>query len=436
MSTTSGVPSSWEAAIPRSRSFEPEFVGAPPRPVPDSLRRGPYAQRRRRTEIGLLAAGVGCLLASRIPGIDTLALYVLPLGYLWEIGWGLVVLAAVSAADRVLRLGPYRYVRDGMPLPARLVELAKAPSVITNGQPAQYAFTAAMALRHPETGEPLLVRAKSRDFAASSRERYQAPFQVGDEVTAVYLPGRFQRTVRLYAFLDLNPSIALQQRDAGRTSPWAVVGLLLAVPAIFITLLANLYALGRYHPIAFEYQRAAVPMALGGLLIGVPVLLGLVLSHRRDQRRTVERNLAVAATGQALEPLRPFLGSGIPGWLLRAAVTAGSLLLGVVTGVCVSFMANAWADVSAGRPVAARIRGATMTTHALLFREYRLEYSLAGSDEKLSLLTTPEQQSRFRTACAEATVRDGRLGWPWVVNLEPAPQSEACPPLLRKQSGS
>jgi hypothetical protein len=72
-----------------------------------------------------------------------------------------------------------------------------------------------------------------------------------------------------------------------------------------------------------------------------------------------------------------------------------------------------------------------MTTHAFIFREYELEYSLAGSDEKLTLLTTPSHLDRFETACAEAVVRDGRLGWPWVESVEPAPRAEACPPLER-----
>ncbi len=408
-----------EPVIPETRSFEPELVGPSPRPIPDDLRRGPYEQRRRKTEIALVAAGLGCLAASRAPGLETLALYVLPLGYLGWIGLGLIALAAVGAADRSLRPGPYRYVKDGVPLPAVVRGLLKAPSLVHNGQPSHYAFNATLAVRHPETREAVTVLAKSRDFAASKKDHYETPFRVGDEVTVVYLPGRFEKSARLYAFLDLNPFLALSCRAAPPSSPWAVAGLLVAVPALFTVLFANLYAFGRYHPIGFEYRRGLVPMIAGGVLIGGAVLFGLVQSHRAEQRRVMERNQKALLEGRALEPSRRFLGEGPQGWLLRLAVAAGSILIGALTALCWAFLANAWGDASPPRSVPAEIRSITATTHAFLFREYEIEYRLAGSAEELKLLTTPEEIRTLAGACAVALTREGRLGWRWVERLQP-----------------
>jgi hypothetical protein len=62
----------------------------------------------------------------------------------------------------------------------------------------------------------------------------------------------------------------------------------------------------------------------------------------------------------------------------------------------------------------------TQTTHALLFREYELEFSLAGSSTRHKLWSTPQELDAFRSKAAVAHVREGRLGWPWVEKVVPA----------------
>ena len=106
-----------------SYSFEPEFTGQPPRALADRLGQGPYARDQRTRAVLLIVAGALCLLLSRTPGVDVLALYVLPLGYLFWIG--LVLLAAGTAAyvPVALHRGPFRYVRDGLPLAVRVLEV-------------------------------------------------------------------------------------------------------------------------------------------------------------------------------------------------------------------------------------------------------------------------------------------------------------------------
>jgi len=309
-----------------------------------------------------------------------------------------------------------------------VVELVKTPTAIVNGAPSQHAFVAGFVFRHPDTGAVTRVQVKSNDFSSARKDVYDTPFKVGDDVTAVYLPGRLEKTLRLYAFLELSPEINVRRRAAAVTeaSPWKAALLLAAVPALFLVLFANVYAFGRYQPLEFEYRRAAVPMAAGALLLGGGLFAGLYLGHRAEQNRIRRRALQAAAAGTAIETGTPFLGHGLHGWLLRVIAAMGAPLLGAGTALCWAFMANAWLDRSPSRPVPATIAGMTMTTHALVFREYELEYRLDGSPEKLKLLTTPEHLLGFRGPRATAHVREGRFGWPWVETVT-GPRPSASP---------
>jgi hypothetical protein len=397
-----------------SYSFEPELTGHPPRPIPDRLNEGPYP-RDQRTRVALLVAiGVVCLLLSRAPGIDVLALYVLPLGYLSWIGLAALAGAAAAYIPIALHRGPFRYVRDGLPLAVRVLEIVKGPTTIVNGQPSTHGLVATVAFRHPETGEVKVAQVKSNDFSSARKDAYDTPFKVGDDVTAVYLPDRLEKTLRLYAFLELSPEVNLRQATVPKDSPWKLALLVVVVPAILLVLFANVYAFSRYEPVQFDFRQAAVPLVAGALLLGGGTFAGLYFGHRSEQTRIHERSLVALASGKAVETGTPFLGHGLHGWVLRVVVPAGSLLLGSLTALCWCFMANAWLDRSPSRPVPATIVGMTMTTHAFLFREYELEYRLDGSDKKRKLLTTPQHLLSLHGREAVAHVREGRLGWPWV----------------------
>ena len=398
-----------------SYSFEPEFTGHPPRPLADRLREGPYARDLRTRAVVLGVAGALCLLLSRTPGVDVLALYILPLGYLFWIGLVLLAAGAAAYVRLALHRGPFLYVRDGLPLAVRVLEVVKAPTAIVNGQPSMHGFVATVGYRHPETGEATVAAVKSNDFSSSRKEAYDTPFKVGDDVTAVYLPGRLAKTLRLYAFLELSPDVNLRNPSARPpTSAGKMAALVVAIPALFIALFANLYAFGRYEPIQFAFREAVGPAVTGALLLGGGLFAALYFGHRAEQARIRERALAALATGKAVEIGTPFMGHGLRGWVLRVVVLAGSLLLGGLTAVSWCFMANAWLDRSPSRPVPATIVGMTMTTHTFLFREYELEYRLEGSAGKRKLLTTPQHLSGLSDRPAVAHVREGRLGWPWV----------------------
>ena len=403
--------------VPSTRySFEPELTGPPPRPIPDRLSEGPYPREQRTRALLLLAFGLLCLLLARAPGIDVLALYVLPLGYLSWIGLVLLAGAAAAYLPLALHRGPYRYVRDGLPLAVRVLDLVKGPRTIINGQPSTHGFVAAVGFPDPQTREVKVLAVKSNEFSSARKDAYDTPFKVGDDVTAVYLPGRLEKTLRIYAFLELSPEVNLRTPSTAPApaSPGRTIAVLLAIPLLLLGALANVYAFGRYEPVHFEFRRAAVPFLAGAVVIGGGVFAALYLRHRREQIRVRERAMVARATGKAVEVETPFLGHGLYGGVLRVVVAAGSLLLGGVTAVCWCFMANAWLDPSPARAVPATIAGMTMTTHAFLFREYQLEYRLEGSTEKHKFLTTPQHLLSLRDREAVAHLREGRLGWPWV----------------------
>ena len=52
--------------------------------------------------------------------------------------------------------------------------------------------------------------------------------------------------------------------------------------------------------------------------------------------------------------------------------------IGALTTLSWCFFGNAWLDRSVARPVPAKVQEMTQTTHAFLFREYELEFTLAG----------------------------------------------------------
>ena len=254
---------------PAHYDFEPELHGPAPRPMPDLLERGPHLAQRRNGAIALALFGGVCLLVSALPLVQTAGLYFLPLAFADWIGFASLALAAASWADLTLRAGRRRWVRDGSPLVTQVLELVKAPSTIVNGTPAQGRFTATVAFMHPETAVPSLAQLESDDFSWDAREQYDTPFRVGDYVTALSLPGQFEKSLRLYAFLGLRAEHELRRQQAAhRSSPWVVAALLFGVAALFTGLVGGCVAYGLYEPIDFAYRRAALPSTVGAIALG------------------------------------------------------------------------------------------------------------------------------------------------------------------------
>lgn len=408
-------------APPSNYRFEPELQETPPRHVPEEFRNSPYFVRQRNTMVGLIVAGVLCVLFGQLPIFREWGLYVLPLAYLSWIGMGLLVLGAGGWLSSKARRGPVHYVQEGIPLVARIRELVLRPTVLVNGQPSTYVFSAMLEYREPDTGALVVKQVNSRDFSASAKDKYRTSYHVGDYVTAVYLKSNPAKTLRLYGFLELRPDLGLLRIKP--TQPPSLFKIALGVSALFgflFVLFWNVYAFSKYEPLEMTFAQAAPPVAVGGVVLGGGLLTWLGLRQARARRELAARNEKAMAAGEAVEleaRKRGLFGSH--GFLLTLVIGAGGLLLGGVIVLCWCYTANALFDTSKPELRPVEIVEFWSTTHSFLFREYEIEYRFPGETKTRKLLSTPAQMRQFRSRQAVAEVHAGRFGWAWVKALVP-----------------
>jgi hypothetical protein len=198
-----------------------------------------------------------------------------------------------------------------------------------------------------------------------------------------------------------------------------------ALFGLFAVLFWNVYAFSRYQPLDLTLARTALPVGLGGLVLGGGLIAWLALRQARSRRELAVRNEKALAAGEALEiqvsKKGPF---GAHSLLMTLVIGAGSLVLGGVIVLCWCLTANALFDKSRPefRPV--EIVEFWTRTHNFLFREYEIEYRFPGETQTQRLLSTPAHMSRFRTKHGVAEVHAGWLGWSWVKEIAPLRASE------------
>lgn len=400
----------------RSYAFEPELHGPAPRQVPAQLVRGPYAARWRKRAITLAVAGAACLALALKPAVDSIAEYVPAVAYIHWLG-GALLLAALICANVPLRRR-LRYVSHGQPLAARVIALSRASTRKKPKDHPTHAFAATIAFVHPDTGETESPMLLSDNFSSGEVQNYEAPFKVGDDVTAIYLPGRLWDTLRLYAFLGLSPDVCIRRHRRGTggwESEWAVLTVVLG--ATFFCCVA---ALG-YVPLLAGNRLLLVPLLGGGLVLGGGLIVGIIRRHNAIDREHVE---------SGLQPVRePFFGDDF----MSAAQRAASLIVLLPTaGIFVlgwAILANILLDRSEPLLVPATVVR-RLATNEFLVRKYELRYRLDGSSRLDDLATTPDQVENFNHRRAVARVKAGLFGWRWVQSLTPDPSATDDPPPL------
>src|SRR6478736_6830890 len=287
--------------VPRDLKLPSELVGDVPRPLPDEVQDGPLAQRRRAAFWGCLVAAAVCLVLSLFPFVDTLALYLLPLGYLRWISLGLFVIALLSYVGGGALKKASRYVQHGNAGFGRVVELIKYPSVLMHGQPTMHAFRGIVQVLHPNSDQPVLMEVKSGDFSSERKDGVETRFQIGDFVPVVWLPNNFEKTFQVYDFLEVTPAASLKRDStAGKKTLWQIILLAISIPGLLFVLFWNVYALGRYMPLEFNASDAIWPAVAGGLLGLIAMAAGWMSTRKRAKRRE-QRNLDAAAAGKAIE---------------------------------------------------------------------------------------------------------------------------------------
>lgn len=405
---------------PADYEFEAELSGPVPRPVPRETRYGRHAQKNRTAMFALLWIGIFALALSPLPFVKECGKYFIPCEYLRWIGFGAVGLAAVMFVQGLVVIGPYRYIRDGIPLVARVLSLVKQPSLFVNGAPTSYAVFARIEFIDPLSSVLQAVDVKSLDFGAPQCAQLTTSFRVGDYVTAVYLPDQMPRSLRLYALLDLMPGIGLVSttgEETGRDTWWKVPLTVLTAVGFFAVLFWNVIALGRYQPLTLGAAAGVSAFAVGGVPAAILSIVGGWYSRRREVQRRLARNAQALAAGEPVEPE----SAGKRNWAIKVVLVFGAGLLGGMTSLCGAFSINALLDNSPARNEPVQITDMIVTTHSFLFREYSLKYKLPTKAGTQTLMTTPDHLARFQGNAGVAEIHAGRLGWPWIKTIEPAP---------------
>jgi hypothetical protein len=362
----------------------------PPRPKPAGYALSPYQRRLHQLSLNLAVAAAGCLLFSFLPFVRTLSFYLLPLGYLDWIGAGLGALAVAFGVARVVRQGPHAYIRDGVPVVARVLAVRLESQRV--GEGVQHRFAIEIEFKSPDTRMPERGIAFSRNV--SSATKYSVDLRPGDYTTAIVSPPP-RSEVRLYGLLDADAECDLVLKNGKREEPMGVVksmGITALIMGVVGLLLLGGFGVEFYLP-----ERAAtLPLCLG---LGVPALIGaagLVWLSRQERAgapdRARRRNV-VAFAGAAVGAL------------------AGGVGL-IVLNAKLDRSTPAYADIE--------IVKIWQTTYDCILRTYEFEYQpLGGSGTERYPARIENITSFADTRAGIVERRGGAFGMPWIAGLRP-----------------
>ena len=370
-----------------------EFIPAPPRPIPARLRQGSYARRRRTALVSLAVLGGACLIFAPLHFVRELGFYILVFHYLHWIGLVLLLFAAGIFIQQRFDAGDYRYVREGIPFVGRVLDVDLAMSGIADAP--HFGYAVALEYIHPETGRRQTGVVVSEPLAlAAQAELFEPAVTPGDYVTLVGLPGRIEKTVRVYGFLGLDPDRELIRKNGEPRQGMSVRRVLLLVCACLGALLlvtAALASLWFYLPIDGDWRVAVVPIAAGAVLGGV----------------------AAVVIGRS--------GELPSGWFDRWVGYVGGALIGAVGGFFALSIFNAVLDDSPAeyRPVEV-VEYWQITHYPLFVREYEIEFRELGDQERHKHPARVSEMERFRESnLGVMEIGRGAFELPWVRRLHP-----------------
>jgi len=382
-----------------------EFHPPVPRPIPRFIRRGRYAMSRMAMAWTLLIIGAACCLTHPLPFVVQLSWYLLPLGYLDWIGWGLLGLGVVILIRNLVSLGRMKYIRDGIPIAGRVTNVSIQFQGMAEAQSAR--FVADVEFVHPETGQ--LTRQQIATPDAYTRFQFASlspGVSPGSVVTLVALPGKVAGSLALYGWTGLSPGCDLLMKH-GRplrpVSPLTAIAVVLGIMALCWGLLGFLYVLGRYTPTDEADQRDPT---LYLLWIGACGVIGILLALRLSlKERQVVRTIAVA-----------FLGT----------------VFGASFGIMSLFFTNGYFDDSPPRFEPVEVVQLWHETIEFMIRTYQIEYRGYPNGVPHKTHVSFETLGRFDVnSLGVINVGSGRLGLPWVRGFHPIrwlPANPADPP--------
>jgi hypothetical protein len=407
-----GVSDPAESGPPPGGAFaehrlEPELAPAPPRPVPAVLLAGSYERRWRQRAFSGLVLAASMIALARLEVLAELSYYILALQYLDWIGLGILAIVAGSAIPHLFRRGRYRYVREGIPVAARV--LACEHVLLGHKDFPSFAFAVHVEYRNPETRALETQWVRSGNIgAAAAANRHALPIRPGDQVTAVGLPGRFAKTLQLYGFLGLHPDVDYILKDGRpvREMPaLAVLGISAGIVALLGLVLAVLYVVQFLAPID-NHAPALLGAGGGAALAALLALISLWAGSRKAA-------LGLTAAQRWLAPLAFAVLGGMAGFVGASGWNAG--LDRSPVNLREVEVVNLWQE----------------TWYPLFVRRYEIEYRELEGGGKRKHPARVEEMAGFRLGFGVIDVASGALGMPWVRGMHPivlAPLEPGDPP--------
>jgi len=278
---------------PADFSLGPEFEPPAPRPIPSILKHGSYRRTADRQTLTLLVFGALCALYSSTRIVEELSYYLLPLGYLEWIGYGLTALAIGKWLYHRIFPGKYAYLVEGIPVAARVLRTSPVLEKV-QGHP-HLRFETLLEYRDPATGKLAYLSTFTARINGGfqSLAKFSLALQPGDYVTAVGKPGRFEQTLVPYPVLGLHPE---KEAILHEGRPWSGMSTLGALTVTLLIMLSLALLLGVVYVVEFcmpteNFGPAGLAAGLGAAVGAAACLAGCRARYGKNPRKMAQLGL-------------------------------------------------------------------------------------------------------------------------------------------------
>jgi hypothetical protein len=375
---------------PADFTLGPEFEPPAPRPIPSILKKGSYRRTSDRQTLTLLVFGALCALYSSTRIVEELSYYLLPLGYLEWIGYGLTALAIGKWLFHRIFRGKYAYLVEGIPVAARVLRTTPVLEKVQGYT--HLRFETLLEYRDPATGKLAYLSTLTARIngAFLSLAKFSLALQPGDYLTAVGKPGQFEQTLVPYPVLGLHPE---KEAILYEGRPWSGISTLGALTVTLLIMLSLALLLGVIYVVEFclpteNFGPAGLAAGVGAAVGAAACLAGCWARYGKNPRKLTQLGLV-------------------------------GLLLGAGGGFMTAALVNASFDKSASQYREVQVVEFWQTTHHAIFRDYSIEYRVLPSGKRQKMSARIEKMQKFGLRFGAIEIGAGALGMPWIRDIHP-----------------
>ena len=384
-----------------------------PRSIPNEVIEGNLYTSRKSNLILCLIIGCAMIAFSYVPFVKSIALYFLPLDYLIWIGSAIILLSFIHFIRAEKLKAALKYLREGELGEGKVLDIIKTPTLTHYGETTQFIFIAKVEFEHPKDREPAIFEISSPDIVGGSMNETNTRFLIGDVVPIVWFKEEFDTTVQLLDFLSVYPPYEIKRKEKKANN--SILGYLQLVLFLgIIVIIVGFYGVLKFMPMEFDFWGDGKWFFASGVFLWFLVVIGIVLSDRKQRREFIERNRLAEERGEAVE-----IPSSGMGWLLKIIMALGFLLFSNISVFGFAFWINAKFDKSTPRTVKVDVTDMIQVTRKLVFREYTIKYKHPESETEQEISSEPNHMYLFDSYQGVAITREGALGWKWVEAVNP-----------------